>query len=138
MELADTSAWTSRGKSPDVDADFNERLLAGEVATCPMVELELLWSARDRRSFEALRARIEALLQLPIGMREWRRATDVFGALADQGPLHHRQVKLPDLLVAAAAESAGVAVLHYDADFDLIAGVTGQPVRAVAPLGSLP
>lgn len=137
MELADTSAWTSRDKSLEVNTDFNERLLAGEIATCPLVELELLWSARDRSSFDALRARIGALLELPIGSREWRRATDVFGALAEQGLLHHRQVKLPDLLVAAAAESAGVAVLHYDADFDLIAGVTGQPVRAVVPIGSL-
>jgi hypothetical protein len=28
-------------------------------------------------------------------------------------------------------------VCHYDADFDLIAEVTGQPVRAIAQLGSL-
>jgi hypothetical protein len=42
-----------------------------------------------------------------------------------------------DLLIAAAAESAGVPVLHYDRHFELIAEVTGQPVRAIAPLGSL-
>jgi hypothetical protein len=34
--------------------------------------------------------------------------------------------KIPDLLIAAAAEALAVAVLHYDADFDLIASVTGQ------------
>ncbi len=137
MELADTSAWTNRRKDPAVMDDFNDRLLAGEIATCPMVELELLWSARDEGSMRDLRARLESLPQIPIEQREWRRATDVFGELAASGPLHHRQVKLPDLLVAAAAESAGVAVCHYDAGFDLIAEVTGQPVRAIAPLGSL-
>jgi predicted nucleic acid-binding protein len=67
----------------------------------------------------------------------WHRAIDVFQQLAARGPLHHRQVKLPDLLIAAAAESAKMPLAHYDADFDLIAGVTGQPVRAIAPLGSL-
>jgi predicted nucleic acid-binding protein len=57
--------------------------------------------------------------------------------LAEQGPLHHRQVRLPDLLIAAAAEAAEVPVLHYDRHFEVIAEVTGQPVRALAPLGSL-
>jgi predicted nucleic acid-binding protein len=57
--------------------------------------------------------------------------------LARRGPLHHRQLKIPDLLIAAAAESAGMPVLHYDRHFELIAEVTGQPVRALAPLGSL-
>ena len=57
--------------------------------------------------------------------------------LAERGPLHHREVGLPDLLIAAAAELAELPVLHYDRDFELIAAVTGQPVRAIAPLGSL-
>jgi predicted nucleic acid-binding protein len=72
-----------------------------------------------------------------MGDHVWRRATDVFELLAEQGPLHHRQVGLPDLLIAAAAELAELPVLHYDRDFDVIAAVTGQPVRAIAPLGSL-
>ena len=137
MELADTSAWTNRHRDPKVFADFARRLEAGKIATCPMVELELLWSTRDDSSFRALRARLEALERLPIDEREWRRAMDVFGDLAALGPMHHRQVKLPDLLVAAAAESAGVPVCHYDGDYEVIANLTGQPVRAIAPLGSL-
>ncbi len=72
-----------------------------------------------------------------MGDRVWRRATDVFQLLAEEGPLHHRRVGLPDLLIAAAAELAELAVLHYDRDFELIASVTGQPVRSIAPLGTL-
>jgi len=49
----------------------------------------------------------------------------------------HRAVSLPDLLIAAAAERADLVVLHYDADYDFIASVTGQPVEWVAPKGSL-
>jgi predicted nucleic acid-binding protein len=46
-------------------------------------------------------------------------------------------VKLPDLLVAAAAESAEVPALHYDHDFELIAEVTRQPVEWIVPAGSV-
>jgi predicted nucleic acid-binding protein len=51
--------------------------------------------------------------------------------------LGRRPVSPADLLIAAAAEAAGVAVLHYDADYDRIAEVTGQPTQWLAPKGSL-
>jgi predicted nucleic acid-binding protein len=102
-----------------------------------MVVLELLWETRDLAAMRTRRWRLTALELVPIGPDEWRRATDVFESLAAAGPLQHRRVKLPDLLIAAAAESAGIPVCHYDADFELIAEVTGQAVRAIAPLGSL-
>lgn len=57
--------------------------------------------------------------------------------LARQGGIHHRRVKRADLLISAAAESAGLPVLHYDADFEVIAEITGQPTRWIAPRGSL-
>ena len=102
-----------------------------------MVKLELLWSARNAAHFASIRAGLDAVREAPMGERVWRRATDVLELLAERGPLHHRQVGLPDLLIAAAAELAELPVLHYDRDFDVIAEVTGQPVRAIAPLGSL-
>jgi len=49
----------------------------------------------------------------------------------------HRGVSIPDLLVAAAAEAAGLVVLHYDADYELIATATGQTVEWVVPRGSV-
>ena len=102
-----------------------------------MVKLELLWSARDAAHFASIRAGLDAMREAPMGERVWRRATDVLELLAKRGPLHHRQVGIPDLLIAATAELAELPVLHYDRDFDVIAEVTGQPVRAIAPLGSL-
>jgi predicted nucleic acid-binding protein len=77
------------------------------------------------------------LPQCPIAPREWRRAIDVYEVLAHQGGLHHRRVKHPDLLIAAAAESAGLRLVHYDEDFEAIAAVTGQPTRWLARRGSL-
>lgn len=102
-----------------------------------MVRLELLRAARDLAEIERKRDDLDALREIAMGSRVWRRAIDVLGLLAELGPLHHRAVALPDLLIAAAAELAELPVLHYDRDFELIAGVTGQPVEALAPLGSL-
>jgi predicted nucleic acid-binding protein len=45
--------------------------------------------------------------------------------------------KIPDLLVAAAAEELSISVLHYDADFNLISEVTGQPSQWVVPAGTI-
>ena len=82
MELADTSAWTNRQKRIPVSADFEARLVAGEIATCSMVKLELLWESQDARGFAERRARLEALDELPIDEPAWRRALDVFEQLA--------------------------------------------------------
>jgi predicted nucleic acid-binding protein len=63
-----------------------------------------------------------------------RRAVDVQYLLAERG--QHRSAGVADLLVAATAEDAGLTVLHYDRDFELIADVTGQPVEWVADPGN--
>ena len=136
-ELADTSAWTNRSKNAAVAREFNDLVTAGAIVTCEIVKLELLWSARDAVEFARLRRNLDSLELVPVDSAAWQRATDVFESLAAEAPLHHRRVKLPDLLVAAAAERADIPVCHYDGDFELIAALTGQAVRAIAPLGSL-
>lgn len=138
MELADTSAWGSRQRlSPEQRAELKRRIEGGEVATCAAVKHELLYSARNLEDFRERRAVIGALPHCPIGREEWERALDVYELLAARGGAHQREVPFNDLLVAAAAEAAGLPVLHYDRHFERIAEVTGQPVRAIAPLGSL-
>ena len=57
------------------------------------------------------------------------RAVEVQMLLADRG--QHRAPAIPDLLVAATAEIAGLTVLALDKDFDLISKITGQPVEAL-------
>ena len=64
----------------------------------------------------------------------FRRALSVQRTLAEQGL---RGRKIPDLLIAAAAEISGAQLLHYDQDFDHIATVTGQSCRWVVPRGSV-
>lgn len=136
-ELADTSAWTTSPRHRDSAAAFDRLLASDAIATCEIVKLELLRTARDSVEFARMRSSLDELQHAPISDEVWQRATDVFEAFAQQGPLHHRRVSTPDLLIAAAAELAGMTVVHYDRHFELIAEVTGQPVRAIAPLGSL-
>jgi predicted nucleic acid-binding protein len=52
------------------------------------------------------------------------RAVEIQALLAERG--QHRALSVPDLLVAATAELCGLAVLHLDKDFELIADLTGQ------------
>jgi len=68
---------------------------------------------------------------------KWARAHWVYEQPSARGGAHQRSVKHPDLLIAAAAEAAGLTVLHYDEDYDRIAEVTSQPTRWLARAGSL-
>lgn len=136
-ELADTSAWVVSGRHTDVRREFDEAVARAAIATCDMVALELLHGTRNVGEFLDTRQRLDLLPQCPIGPAEFRRALEVYEELAKQGGLHHRRVKHPDLLIAAAAESAGLPLVHYDRDFETIAAITGQPTRWIAPPGSL-
>jgi predicted nucleic acid-binding protein len=102
---------------------------------CPPVKLELLWTARNSTEFDGLAALAEGLPQVEVGTPVWDRTVAVWRELVRRG--RHRQVPRNDLIVAAAAELAGMPVCHYDRHFEVIAEVTGQPVRAIAPLGTL-
>jgi predicted nucleic acid-binding protein len=110
-------------------------LEAGEAATCDVIDLEVLYSARSHEEYEKIRQRRAlAYHSVPIAAETLKRALAVQGELAKSG--HHR-VPIPDLLIAAAAEAAGLTVLHYDRDYEVIAAVTGQPVEWVVERGSL-
>lgn len=123
-------------RNTDVADRLTPLIMAGEVATCGIVELEILFSARSERDLvDTRRERVRAYPRVPMEEADFVRAEDVMTLLARKG--HHRAVSLPDLLIAAVAERADLVVLHYDADFDLVASVTGQKVEWVAAKGSL-
>ena len=129
--LIDTSALARLGTSPD-SALWAERIEAGSVRIATVTRLEVGYSAR---SGPALR---RAVQRAPLGAMplEYQtpaievRTLEVQMRLADRG--HHRALSVPDLIVAATAELAGLTVLHVDKDFELIADVTGQVVERLA------
>ena len=103
------------------------------IGRCRVLELEALFSARD-----PVAERRDLVTLFPLVSThdaDWERAAEVMEQLASGG--RHRAVRWPDALLAAVAERARLTVLHYDQDFDTIAVVTGQPVQAIAPIGTL-
>jgi predicted nucleic acid-binding protein len=135
VELADTSVW-ARQRRPGVVEWFPRAVEDGSIAVCDMVVMEILTSAVDHADFLALEDALQACPWHRVEPQDWDRAREVYRLLA-QRPLHHRSVKIPDLLIAAVAERARTPLVHYDEDYDRIAAVTGQPVRWAALRGSL-
>lgn len=132
--LADTSAL-ARLARPSVDAALSPLIDAGQVATCGMVELEVLYSSRSPDDYTRRRQQLrEGFESLPMPDETWQRALEVQAELARRSA--HRGAALPDLLIAATAERHSVTVLHYDHEYDLIASITGQPTRWVVPRGT--
>ena len=132
--LIDKSAL-ARVKHPSVQARLAPVIAAGEAATCAIIELEILYSTRNRDEHARTRVRRElAYRNVELTGAIFERAIEVQGLLATRG--QHR-LPIPDLIIAAAAEAARMTVLHYDADFDTIAAVTRQEMEWVAPKGLL-
>ncbi|MCZ7421584.1 MULTISPECIES: PIN domain nuclease [unclassified Micromonospora] len=134
--LVDTSALVRLLRDPTVRDRWEQPLVAGLLAVCPLVELEFLYSARSASD----RARLTELLRtvfgwVPVSERGYERAAEIQSELTDRGT--HRSAGAVDLLIAATAEYHGLSLLHYDRDFDQIANVTGQPMRWLAPVGSI-
>jgi predicted nucleic acid-binding protein len=133
--LADKSALARQETRPEVREIVEPLLLAGEIAICGIVELELLFSATGRSSYRVLVKALRGMPKVGVDQGCFDRALEVQAMLAERS--QHRAVPLPDLLVAACAERAGLTVLHYDADFERIAELTGQAEQWVVPRGTV-
>lgn len=126
--LIDKSALVRLAVTPDA-ADWAGRIERGLVRITTVTRLEIGYSAR---SGPDLRAGLQQppLSSMPVEYLTPAiedRAVEILTLLADRG--QHRAPSVPDLIIAATAELAGLTVLHLDKDFDVIAEITGQPVE---------
>jgi predicted nucleic acid-binding protein len=131
--IVDTSVLKRLGRA-EVRQLVEPMAVRGELARTTICDLEVGYSARNAVEWDRLLGALEAFSLVETTSAHMRRALQVQRLLADRS---QRGRKIPDLLVAAAAEELKVGVLHYDTDFDLIAAVTGQRSEWVAPAGSL-
>jgi predicted nucleic acid-binding protein len=131
--LVDTSVL-GRAPQEDVGDRLEALARAGQLWTCRLIDLEVIYGSRARDVADVTEERM-ALPDAPITPAVMNRAVQVARSMAAAG--HHRGAKPVDLVIASAAEAAGLTVLHYDDDFDRIAEVTRQPTEWVAPAGSL-
>jgi predicted nucleic acid-binding protein len=129
--LIDKSALVRLAASPDAP-EWAVRIERGLVRITTLTRLEAGYSAR---SGPELRAGLQQppLSSMPVEYLTPAiedRTVEVLTLLADRG--QHRAPSIPDLIIAATAELAGLTVLHLDKDFEIIAQITGQPVERLS------
>jgi predicted nucleic acid-binding protein len=131
--LVDTSVLT-RLHRREVAAVVAPLASAGQLGRTTVSDLEVGFSARNAGEWDRLMGALEAFDRVPIDADHFARAGQLQRTLADKGL---RGRKVPDLLIAAAAEARRITVLHYDSDFDIISTATGQPTQWVVPQGTI-
>ncbi len=130
--LVDTSVLTRLGQ-PAIRAAIEPKAARGELARAGIGDLEIGYSPRSAAEWDRLIEALQVFELVETTSDHVRRALQVQRLLAAR---HQRGRKVPDLLIAAAAEARNLSVLHYDADFDRIAAVTGQACEWIVPAGS--
>jgi len=126
--LIDKSALVRLPSSPDA-AEWAGRVERGLVRIATVTRLEVGYSARSGPELRA-GLRQPPMSSMPVEYLTPAiedRAVEVLALLADRG--QHRAPSIPDLIIAATAELAGLTILHLDKDFDVIAAITGQTVE---------
>ena len=131
--LADTSVL-KRLANPTVRAIIEPLAQAGHLARPTICDLEIGYSARNADEWDRFISAMGAFDLVETNAQHVTRALQVQRLLASRS---QRGRKIPDLLVAAVAESRNLTVLHYDTDFDLISAVTEQPCQWIVAAGSI-
>jgi predicted nucleic acid-binding protein len=132
MFLLDTSVLT-RLRAPSVVQRI-ANLDGDGLARASMTDLEIGFSARSADEWDRFVAALAVFRRIDVEAHHFDRARQVQRRLVAEGL---RGRKVPDLLIAAVAEATSLIVLHYDADFDHIATVTGQPTQWIVERGSI-
>ncbi|MEX2552267.1 MAG: PIN domain nuclease [Actinomycetota bacterium] len=131
--LVDTSVLKRLGRV-EVRKVVEPLAVSGQLGRARICDLEIGFSARNADEWDQLVGALDAFDAVEITALHLRRALQVQRLLAERS---QRGRKIPDLLIAAAAEEHDIAVLHYDADFDMIASITGQRCQWVVPAGTV-
>jgi predicted nucleic acid-binding protein len=123
--LADTSAWMQARR----DASARELLLAaierGEVRWCWPVRYELMVDARGSDGIAAIERTLDTLREVPLDRSVQRAVLSLMRELAADGSHGAHRFPLTDLTVAAAAQHAGVDILHFDQHLERLGGHLG-------------
>lgn len=129
--LIDKSALVRLADCPDA-GEWAARIQRGLIRVTNMTRLEIGYSARSQSDARSLFTSppVAAMPVEYLTPTIEDRALQVQILLAGQG--QHRAPSIPDLIIAAAAELAGLTVLHLDKDFELIATITDQPIERLS------
>lgn len=130
--LADTSAL-NRFHHSEIREEFGPALIAGAIATCQIVNLEVL-RGTAKRKFDETQDSLAGMPTAETRTTDFESAQETMAVLARTA---QQQIKVPALLIAAIAQRHQLTVLHYDKDYDKISAVTGQATQWIAPAGTI-
>jgi predicted nucleic acid-binding protein len=126
MILVDTSAWVEYFRATGSPAAIEIRRLmsdqANQVAICEPIAMEILAGATNDSTHAKLEQLVNGLPSLSVdNATDFRVAAGIYRAARRTG----RTVRsLNDCLIAAVAIRHAARIVHRDADFDVIAGMT--------------
>jgi predicted nucleic acid-binding protein len=130
--------WTRRFTllKPPLEAKTSTRSSSTRppFSLCGSLETEVGFSARNDKEWDQLIGALQLLELVETSAAHVARARQTQRLLSAR---RKRGRKVPDLLIAAAAEEHGLTLLHYETDFDLIAEVTGQSCQWIVTKGSI-
>ena len=131
--LLDTSVVSRLGMT-EVRVVVDPLAHAGRLGRAGITDLEFGYGSRNARQWDQDMADLSVFELVETSADHVQRARQVQRLLASRS---QRGRKVPDLLIAAAAEAGRLTLLHYDNDFELIARVTGQTCQWVVPAGTI-
>ena len=136
--LADTSAWTASSHAPAARELLLTAIERGDVAWCWSVRYELTIDARDVEGIARVDRTLDGMREIAVDRNVQRGVLATMRELAAGGSHGAHRYPLADLTVAVAAQSAGLAVLHYDSHFDRLAPLLDIQAYWIADPASTP
>jgi len=112
--LADTSAWMQSRKDTKARGLLLGAIERGEVRWCWPVRYELMVDARGSDGIAAVERTLDGLREVPVDRSVQRAVLAAMRELASEGSHGAHRFPLTDLTVAAAAQHAGIGILHFD------------------------
>lgn len=130
--LADTSAWMRARR----DARARDLLLGaterGDICWCWPVRYELMVDARGPEGIAAVERTLDGLREIPVDRGVQRAALATMRELAAAGSHGVHRFPLTDLTVAAAAQDAGIGILHFDQHLERLGDHLGIEARWIS------
>jgi predicted nucleic acid-binding protein len=112
--LADTSAWMQARRDADARKPMLDAIERGDVRWCWPVRYELTVDAQGSEGIAAIERTLDGLREAPVDRGVQRAALATMRELAAGGSHGAHRFPLTDLTVAAAAQRAGIDILHFD------------------------
>jgi|SRR4051794_28202590 len=112
--LADTSAWMQARRDSRARQLLLGAIERGDICWCWPVRYELMVDARGEEGIAAVERSLEGLREVPVDRSVQRAVLAMMREFAANGSHGAHRCPLTDLTVTAAAQGAGIDILHYD------------------------